>query len=216
MMAQSEAVGVLHLIQPEGTQMAEAKQRLAMAMAEHVGMALSNLHLHETLRNQSIRDQLTGLFNRSFMEESLELELRRTARSQQPLSVIMIELDNFQLINENFGLDVGDSILRRAGMLIQSNVRKGDIACRYSNQTYVIILPQGDLEVSRQRADNLCDQARTLEVKYQSAQVGQITASIGLAIYPGHGQTVENLMRSAEAALNRAKNNGGDCVVIAN
>lgn len=215
MMAQSEAVGVLHLIQPEGIQMPEAKQRLAMAMAEHVGMALSNLRLHETLRNQSIRDQLTGLFNRSFMEESLELELRRTARSQQPLSVIMLELDNFQMVNENFGLDVGDSILRRAGMLIQANVRKGDIACRYSNQTYVIILPQGNLEVSRQRAANLCDQARTLEVKYQSEQVGHITASIGLAAFPDHGQTVENLLRSAEAALNRAKNSGGDCVVVA-
>ena len=127
----------------------------------------------------------------------------------------MLELDNFQLINENFGLDVGDSILRRTGMLIQANVRKGDIACRYSNQTYVIILPQGDLEVSQQRAVSLCDQARALEVKYQSEQVGHITASIGLAAFPGHGQTVENLLRSAEAALNRAKNSGGDCVVVA-
>jgi len=216
MMAQSEAVGVLHLIQPEGVQMPEAKQRLAMAMAEHVGMALSNLRLHETLRNQSIRDQLTGLFNRSFMEESLELELRRAIRSQQPLSVIMLELDNFQLISENYGLDVGDSILRRTGMLLQANVRKGDIACRYSNQTYVIILPQGGFEISRQRAENLCDLARTLEVKYQSSQVGHITASIGLAVFPGHGQTVENLLRSAEAALNRAKNSGGDSVVVAN
>jgi diguanylate cyclase (GGDEF)-like protein/PAS domain S-box-containing protein len=215
MMAQSEAVGVLHLRQPEGTKIPEAKRRLAMAMAEHVGMALSNLRLHETLRNQSIRDQLTGLFNRSFMEESLELELRRAVRSQQPLSLIMLELDNFQLINENYGLDVGDSILRRTGMLLQANVRKGDIACRYSNQTYVIVLPQGNFDVSRQRAESLCDLARTLEVKYQSAQVGQITASVGLAVFPGHGQTVENLLRSAEAALNRAKNSGGDSVVVA-
>jgi diguanylate cyclase (GGDEF)-like protein/PAS domain S-box-containing protein len=216
MMAQSEAVGVLHLVQPEGTQMPEAKQRLAMAMAEHVGMALSNLRLHETLRNQSIRDQLTGLFNRSFMEESLELELRRAARSQLSLSLIMLELDNFQLITEDFGLDVGDSILRRTGMLLQANVRKGDIACRYNNQTYVVILPQGGFEAGRLRAETLCSMARTLEVKYQSAQVGHITASLGLAIFPGHGQTVESLLRSAEAALNRAKNNGGDCVVVAN
>ena len=216
MMAQSEAVGVLHLTMAEGAQMPEAKQRLAMAMAEHVGMALSNLRLHETLRNQSIRDQLTGLFNRSFMEESLEIELRRAVRSQLPLSVIMLELDNFQMINESFGLDVGDSILRRMGMLLQANVRKGDIACRYSNQTYVVILPQGGFEASRQRANNLCDLARALEVKLQSAQVGQITTSVGLAVFPGHGQTVENLLRSAEAALNRAKNDGGDSVVVAN
>jgi len=216
MMAQSEAVGVLHLTMPEGTQMPEAKQRLAMAMAEHVGMALSNLRLHERLRNQSIRDQLTGLFNRSFMEESLDIELRRAVRSQLPLSVIMLEIDNFQLINENFGMDVGDSILRRVGMLLQANVRKGDIACRYSSQTFVVILPQGGYEASRQRTNNLCDLCRTLEVKVQGAQVGHITTSVGLAVFPEHGQIVENLLRSAEASLNRAKNGGGDSVVVAN
>jgi len=215
MMAQSEAVGVLHLTMQQGAQMPEAKQRVAMAMAEHVAMALSNLRLHEKLRNQSIRDQLTGLFNRSFMEESLELELRRASRSQLPLSLIMLELDNFQSINDQYGLDMGESMLRRTGMLFQANVRKGDIACRYSNQTYVIVLPQSSYDVGRQRAENLCALARSLEIKYQSAQVGHISASVGLAVFPGHGQTVPSLLRSAEAALNRAKSSGGNCIVVA-
>jgi len=186
-----------------------------MAMAEHVAMALSNLRLHETLRSQSIRDQLTGLFNRSFMEESLELELRRAARDQRPLSAIILELDNFQMINDDFGLDVGDSILRRTSMLIQANVRKGDIACRYSNQTFVVVLPGSSYEVGRQRAEGICDLTRTLEVKHQSAQVGHVSASVGLAVFPGHGQTAESLLRSAEAALSRAKKSGGNCVVVA-
>jgi diguanylate cyclase (GGDEF)-like protein/PAS domain S-box-containing protein len=215
MMAQSEAVGVLHLVLKPGAQMPEARQRVAMAMAEHVAMALSNLRLHEKLRNQSIRDQLTGLFNRSFMEESLELELRRANRSQLPLSVIMLELDNFQSITENFGLEAGDSILRRAAMLLQSNVRKGDIACRYSNQIYVVTLPQSGYPIGRQRAESLRNLARTLEVKFQGAQVGNISASFGLAVFPSHGQTAENLLRSAEAALTRAKTSGGDCIVVA-
>jgi diguanylate cyclase (GGDEF)-like protein/PAS domain S-box-containing protein len=215
MMAQSEAVGVLHLTMQEGSHMPEAKQRVAVAMAEHVAMALSNLRLHEKLRNQSIRDQLTGLFNRSFMEESLDLELRRATRSQLPLSVIMLELDNFQSINDNYGLDLGESMLRRAGMLIQANVRKGDIACRYGNQTYVVLLPQSGYDIGHQRAENLCTLARTLEVKYQSAQVGHISTSVGLAVFPEHGQTGDSLLRSAEAALNRAKNSGGDRIVVA-
>jgi diguanylate cyclase (GGDEF)-like protein/PAS domain S-box-containing protein len=215
MMAQSEAVGVLHLAIPEGTHLPEAKRRVAMAMAEHVAMALSNLRLHEKLRNQSIRDQLTGLFNRSFMEESFDLELRRASRSQIPLSLIMLELDNFQLINDNYGIEVGDSILRRTGMLLQANVRKGDIACRYGNQTYVILLPQGTYDIGHQRAENLCNLARNLEVKHQGAQVGHISASVGLAVFPDHGQTAEALLRSAEAALNRAKTGGGDCIVVA-
>jgi diguanylate cyclase (GGDEF)-like protein/PAS domain S-box-containing protein len=215
MMAQSEAVGVLHLTQPGDTPMPEAKQRLAVAMAEHVAMALSNLRLHETLRNQSIRDQLTGLFNRSFMEESLELELRRAYRTQSSLSVIMLALDDFQTIIENYGLDAGDSLLRRTGVLLQTNIRKGDIACRYSGHAFVVILPQGSYDISRQRAGILCDLVRALEIQHKGEQVGHISASIGLAVFPSHGQTVENLLRSAEAALNRAKSSGGNCVIVA-
>jgi diguanylate cyclase (GGDEF)-like protein len=216
MMAQSEAVGILHLIQQEDTPMPEAKQRLAVAMAEHVAMALSNLRLHETLRNQSIRDQLTGLFNRSFTEEALELELRRAARSQQSLSVLMLALDDFQALNEHYGLDAGDGVLRNAGMLLQNNIRKGDIACRFSGQTFAVILPQSTFAVSQQRAENLRELARTLEIKYRGERVGHVTVSVGLAVFPDHGQTVENLLRSAEAALNRAKSCGGDCVIVAN
>jgi len=215
MMAQSEAVGILHLAQPEDAQMPESKQRLAVAMAEHVAMALSNLRLHETLRNQSIRDQMTGLFNRSFMEESLELELRRGVRTQHALSVIMLSLDNFQLLNDSHGVDVGDSILRRTGMLLQGNVRKGDIASRYSSQTFTLILPNAGYEVSKKRAEILLDQVRGLEVKNQSELVGYISASVGLAVFPENGQTVESLLRSAEAALNRARGGGGNQVVIA-
>jgi diguanylate cyclase (GGDEF)-like protein/PAS domain S-box-containing protein len=215
MMAQSEAVGILHLIQPEDAQMPEAKQRLAMAMAEHVAMALSNLRLHETLRNQSIRDQMTGLFNRSFMEESLELEIRRAVRSQQPLSAIMLALDNFQTLTENFGLDVGDTILRRTGMLLQANIRKGDIACRFSGQTFILILPQTGFEASQKRASTLLELVRSLEVKKETEVVGHISASVGLAVFPSNGQTSEALLRSAESALNRARSSGGNRVVMA-
>jgi diguanylate cyclase (GGDEF)-like protein/PAS domain S-box-containing protein len=210
MMAQSEAVGILHLAQPEDAQMPESKQRLAMAMAEHVAMALSNLRLHETLRNQSIRDQLTGLFNRSFMEESLELELRRAARSQDPLSIIMLALDNFQDLTERNGLDAGDTILRRAAMVLQANVRKGDIACRFSGQTFILVLPHAGFEVSHKRAETMLELVRTLEVKNQSELVGRISASVGLAVFPNNGQTVEAMLRSAESALNRAKVGGGN------
>ena len=215
MMAQSEAVGVLHLTYSEESQMPEAKQRLAMAMAERVAMALANLRLHETLRNQSIRDQLTGLFNRSFMEESLELEMRRSLRSQQSLSVIMIILDDFQKIGEQSGLDAGEAILRRTAMLIQANIRKGDIACRFSGHAFVVLLPNTSHDVGRQRAETFRNLLRTLEFKYQSGQEQCVSASIGLAMYPDHGQTVEDLLSSAEAAVCRARNGGGDAVIVA-
>jgi len=216
MMAQSEAVGILHLTQPENIKLPEAKQKLALAMAEHVAMALSNLRLHETLRNQSIRDQQTGLFNRSFMEEALELEIRRAVRSQHPLTIIMLAVDEFQGFAEQYGMEAGDSLLHDIGGLLQSNIRKGDIACRYSSQAFVLILPQGSFEVIRQRSESLRELVETSEWKVSNGKGLRTTLSIGLAVFPGHGQTVEGLLRSAEAALSRARNSGGNMVVVAN
>lgn len=214
MTAQSEALGVLHLTQLEDVRMPEAKQRLAVAMAEHVAMALANLKLHETLRNQYIRDPLTGLFNRSFMEEALELELRRAARTQHPLSIIMLALDNMEALIDKYGPETSDSALREIGLLLQANVRRGDIACRFGDQIFVLILPQGNLEVGRQRVESLRDLVRMLEISSGSTPIGPITLSIGLAVFPAHGRTVEALLRSAEGALSRARTSGGDCIVI--
>ncbi|MEJ2110353.1 MAG: PAS domain S-box protein [Acidobacteriota bacterium] len=216
MMAQSEAVGILHLKQPANMPNAEAKQKLAMAMAEHVAMALSNLRLHETLRNQSIRDQLTGLFNRSFMEESLELELRRAIRSQKPLSVIMLAVDEFQEFVEKQGIDKSDALLCDVGALLKTNIRKGDIACRYSGQVFVLILPTAGFQVSHKRAENLTKLVSGSKGNNPDEGNVRISASIGLAVYPEHGQTVESMLRSAEAALNRAKGEGGNTVMVAN
>jgi diguanylate cyclase (GGDEF)-like protein len=215
MMAQSEALGVLHLTQPEGAPITEAKQRLAITMAEHIAMALSNLRLHETLRSQSIRDPLTGLFNRRFMEESLELELRRAARNQKPLGVIMLDVDRFSQINEGMGRDAGDAVLREIGALLQSTIRKEDIACRISGQKFAVILPNGTVEITSQRADNLRQMIRNFEVKHRRQTIGSVTVSAGVAVFPDHGRIGEALLRAADGALNRAMQDGGDRVTVA-
>ncbi|MBN2317679.1 MAG: diguanylate cyclase, partial [Acidobacteria bacterium] len=139
MMAQSEALGILHLMQPENVKMTETKQRMAVTMSEHIAMALSNLRLHETLRSQSIRDPLTGLFNRRFMEESLELEIRRASRNQRPLGMIMMDLDHFKYFNDNFGHEAGDLLLKELGALLKNNIRGEDIACRYGGEEFTLI-----------------------------------------------------------------------------
>jgi diguanylate cyclase (GGDEF)-like protein/PAS domain S-box-containing protein len=215
MMAQSEALGVLHLTQPHDAPMTDAKQRLAITMAEHIAMALSNLKLHETLRSQSIRDPLTGLFNRRFMEESLELELRRAARSQKPLGVLMAEVDHFHSFNDGLGRDAGDAVLRDVGGLMQSTIRKEDIACRITGQKFSVILPNGKAEVTQQRAENLREMIKNYEIRHRRQPVGPVTVSIGIAVFPEHGRIGEALLRAAEGALNRAKQEGGDRVLVA-
>jgi len=215
MMAQSQAIGVLFLEKPLNEPFYESKKQLAVAMAEHIAMALSNLRLHETLRNQSIRDPLTGLFNQNFMEESLELELRRSVRSQRPLGVIMIEVDNSDLIRLTFGQDAEDCIIRDLGKLLQRNIRKEDVVCKLGNCKFVIILPQSDAEVCPQRAENLMAVIRNFDLTHCVPSLGRITASMGIAMFPEQGRTVESLLRAAEAAVNRALEAGGNSIVSA-
>jgi diguanylate cyclase (GGDEF)-like protein/PAS domain S-box-containing protein len=215
MMAQSEALGVLHLMQPDGMKMTESKQRLAVTMSEHIAMALSNLRLHETLRSQSIRDPLTGLFNRRFMEESLELELRRASRNQRSLGMIMIDLDHFKYFNDTFGHEAGDLLLKELGTLLRGNIRGEDIACRYGGEEFTLILPEGTREVTRQRADFYKEAIQRLDVHYRGHPLGRITASMGVAIFPEHGRTGKALIEAADKALYQSKNAGRDQVTMA-
>jgi diguanylate cyclase (GGDEF)-like protein/PAS domain S-box-containing protein len=215
MMAQSEAIGVLHLMQPENVKMTESKQRLAVTMSEHIAMALSNLRLHETLRSQSIRDPLTGLFNRRFMEESLELELRRASRNQRPLGMIMIDLDHFKYFNDNFGHEAGDLLLKELGTLLRANIRGEDIACRYGGEEFTLILPEGTGAVTRQRAEFYKDAIQRLDVRFRGLPLGRITASMGVAIFPEHGRTAKALIEAADKALYRSKSDGRDHVTMA-
>jgi diguanylate cyclase (GGDEF)-like protein/PAS domain S-box-containing protein len=215
MMAQSEALGVLHLMQPDNVKMTESKQRLAVTMSEHIAMALSNLRLHETLRSQSIRDPLTGLFNRRFMEESLELELRRASRNQRSLGMIMIDLDHFKYFNDNFGHEAGDLLLKELGILLRGNIRGEDIACRYGGEEFMLILPEGTRTVTQQRAEFYKDAIQRLDVHYRGLPLGRITASMGVAIFPDHGRTAKALIEAADKALYRSKNAGRDRVTTA-
>lgn len=215
MMAQSEAIGVLHLIQPDNIKMTESKQRMAVTMSEHIGMALSNLRLHETLRSQSIRDPLTELFNRRFMEESLELEIRRATRNKRPLGMIMIDLDNFKYFNDNFGHEAGDLLLKELGALLKSNIRAEDIACRYGGEEFTLILPEGTEVVTHQRAEFYRDAIQKLDVRFRGRQLGRVTASMGVAIFPEHGRTAKALVEAADKALYESKHAGRDRVTLA-
>ena len=215
MMAQSEALGVLHLAQPADARLTEAKQRLAVAMAEHIAMALSNLRLHETLRSQSIRDPLTGLFNRRFMEESLELELRKAARGQHSLGLIMLELDHGHQFIRRHGRDAENAILVGLGSLLQNHVRKEDIACRFGTEKFTLILPKGNRDIIQKRAESLRERVKGLQIRHRSQLLSQFSVSLGAANYPEHGRTADALIRATDSALHRAKSEGGDRLEIA-
>ena len=222
MMAHGESLGVLHLQsglrsqkQPEGTREFTKEQRpLAVSLAEHIALALANLRLREALRRESIRDPLTALFNRRYMEESLERELRRADRKQRPLGMIMLDLDRFKRFNDSFGHEAGDMLLRKLGSFLLSRTRREDIVCRYGGEEFTIILPEASLEVTRQRAEQLREEVKQLTIQYRGQTLGALTLSLGVAGFPEHSATGEDLLRVADLALYRAKGEGSDRVVV--
>ena len=189
----------------------EGARNLGLWVAELLALSLANFRLRETLHAQSTRDPLTGLFNRRYMEDSLERELYRAAREGGTLGIIMADLDHFKDFNDRSGHVAGDAVLRSLADLMSSNVRAEDIVCRYGGEEFTILLPNANLGETRQRAETLREAASGLVVSDSQ----RLTLSLGVAAYPGNGTSARELIEVADAALYTAKSSGRDRVVTA-
>lgn len=213
MVAQGEASGVLHLSMSTHA-LTPVKQQLATTVARQIALAIANLKLYATLQNQSIRDPLTGLFNRRYLNEFLERELRRAERNQECLSILLLDVDHFKLFNDTFGHDAGDAVLRHLSEFLQEHIRGSDIACRYGGEELVLVLPGASLDHAMQRAEQLRQGVKHLHVDYPQP-LGSITVSIGVACFPTHGLSGAIVLQAADMALYHAKATGRDRVVMA-
>ena len=217
--AHGETLGLLHLAcsgacLPGGADVHE-REHLAEALAAQIGMALANLRLRESLHQQSIRDPLTGLYNRRYLEGALPRELSRAGRGGRPLAVFMLDVDHFKLFNDNHGHDAGDAVLRALGKALRESCRQGDIACRFGGEEFTLILPDADEHAAREWAERLLLRVRMLEAKADGKPLPKITISLGLALYPQHGDDGETLMQAADLALYDAKHTGRDRLAVA-
>lgn len=215
MMAHGEAVGMLYVTSNEHTEFGEDMINLVRAVSEQAALALANLRLQETLQAQSIRDPLTHLYNRRYMEASLEREISRAKRNDQPLSVIMLDIDHFKKFNDTYGHEAGDLLLSEFGQLISRNVRAEDIGCRYGGEEFVLILPGADPGVARYRAEALRIAVKALALQYNNLPLSSVTISVGYATFPDTSADPGKLVRAADLALYRAKSGGRDRVVAA-
>lgn len=213
LVARGETLGVVHLCGAPNE--ATAQGELVLTAVEQLSLALSNLQLQETLRIQSIRDPLTGLYNRRYLEESLERELGRCKRRGQPLSVLVLDIDYFKRFNDTHGHDGGDALLSQFGRLIDAMCRTEDIACRFGGEEFVLILPEAGVEVARDRAEGIRLAVAELQVTHMRQSLGPVTCSIGVAAFPLHAETGSALVTIADTALYRAKAEGRDRVVVA-
>ncbi len=171
--------------------------------------------LHMQLREQATRDPLTNLFNRRYMEETLERELARATRENQPISVAMIDIDYFKQLNDTFGHKAGDMMLQALAGLIKAYVRQQDVVCRYGGEEFLVIMPGASLETACQRAEIWRKGAEALRIGYGMQEV-RATLSLGIAVFPNHGATIDALLYAADNALYNAKNGGRNRVIIWN
>jgi len=225
LMAQGTGLGILYLqerqtrqrdgAQVPGECLTTEDRQLAVTVAENVAISLSNLYLQETLRIQSIRDPLTGLFNRRYLEESGERELYRMARGKQPAGLAMIDLDHFKTYNDTSGHEGGDALLRTFGQFLRDHLRKEDIACRYGGEEFCILFCESSLDDTVRRAEQLRLEVNALTVQHRGQHLGAITISIGVASYPTHGSVLTDLIAAADKALYQAKADGRNRVVTA-
>ncbi|MEO6173438.1 MAG: sensor domain-containing diguanylate cyclase [Arenimonas sp.] len=211
--AQGESLGWLYL--STSGHGSFPKLSLAIAAAEQLALALANLKLRQHLRDLSVRDPLTGLFNRRYLTESLSREMARCKRRNLPLSVMVFDLDHFKVFNDTLGHPAGDTLLVAFAHLLQMSVRNEDIACRLGGEEFIIIMPEMDLEIAIRRANELLDATRKLEVMHDGQMLPQITTSIGIAVFPEHSAEAAQLMSSSDNALYQAKHEGRDRYAIA-
>lgn len=222
LMAQGEALGIMSM-QIKGNQEQQepasrisgsAQLRLAAVLAEQVALALGNLKLRESLKNQSICDSLTGLFNRRYMEESLEREFSRANRNKTSVAFIMMDLDHFKRFNDTFGHQAGDALLRAFGELLKKSTRGQDIACRYGGEEFALVLTDSNLEGALKRAETLRQQVKQLSVEHAGQLLGAVSISMGVALFPDHGTTMTEVLRAADQALYTAKREGRDRISV--
>ncbi len=214
MTAFGETIGHLFIEAPYATpECSPHNQQLAETLAEQLALAIANLQLRDALRQDGLRDPLTGLYNRRFLHEFLTKELARSNRSSTPIGLLMIDIDYFKSFNDHFGHSAGDFVLQKVAQAITSHVRPSDVICRYGGEEFIVVMPNANLAAATGRAEQLRIAVRQQRTEFQDQQFGGVTVSIGVAIYPDCGPNSDALLRAADNALYQAKDQGRNQVV---
>jgi len=222
--AMGETIGVLqvrfgppkdHVPESVNERIREFKKGLVIKLADNIALSLANIHLRQLLRNQAIRDPLTGLFNRRYLEETLNREERRAVRTKSPIAILMIDIDHFKDFNDNHGHEAGDAALKCLGDYLNRNFRGSDIACRYGGEEFTVVLLASTAEDAMNRAEDARQSIPKLEFSVRDGQLSGLTVSIGVAELPTHGSDWKSVIAAADKALYQAKSAGRNRAIAA-
>ena len=186
---------------------------LAETVAARTAVNLANLKLRSSLLAQSIRDPLTGLFNRRYLEETLERETQRATRTLGSVGVIMFDIDHFKKLNDRYGHAVGDRVLKEVADVAQSLTRSEDVVCRYGGEEFTVVMP-GAEDAAVDRAEQLRTAIESAYVEHDGSRLS-VTSSFGVATFPRDGLNAESVLRAADSALYDSKKGGRNRVTVA-
>jgi diguanylate cyclase (GGDEF)-like protein len=212
--ALGETLGILHISTESSEQLSASRLAMIQQAGEYAALRLANLRLREKLHDQSIRDPLTGLYNRRFLEATLEQELHRSGRHHTGLGVIMADIDKFKVFNDSFGHTAGDIVLKEVAAMLRRSVRTEDIVCRYGGEEFLVVLPDTTLESVSERAEQVRESIAKLELQHAGHSLGKVTASFGISFSQDGVLTPEILLRYADEALYESKRRGCNCVSL--
>ena len=212
-------INTIHKLK-EGETSARTGLRYGVDELSHIARAIDDAaegleRLLNLLREQTIHDSLTSLYNRRFLDESLKREISKAERNGRPVGIIMIDIDHFKRINDTYGHSMGDAVLVAVAKALLENVRSGDIACRFGGEEFAIVLPGANLSITKGRAEALRAIVEKISFDYLGSPLGPVTISLGAAIFPDHGVDAEMLLQSADIALYAAKAGGRNQTAIA-
>ncbi|WGL84242.1 sensor domain-containing diguanylate cyclase [Enterobacter cloacae] len=210
MIAQGEAIGLLSF-QNITAENAPSRAYLEL-MAEALGLALANQRLRDALLEKALFDPLTGLRNRHHLEDTLRTQMAQAVRNEEPVSCLMIDIDHFKSINDRFGHEAGDQVIKSVASIVQRAVHDSGLAFRYGGEEFLVLLSGVDEEAAQACAKEIYNGVHELSLRYGLSEIGPVDVSIGVASYPQHAQS-DNLLRAADVALYRAKELGRSRIV---
>lgn len=207
-----DLLGLLNLRSAPGESLGPQQRQLLTTLGEVIKLSLSSLKLRDALRAQAIRDPLTGLFNRNYLDETLRRELSRSARHKTPLCVAMLDVDGFKAFNDIYSHHAGDVLLKTLAEFLVKKLRASDIVCRYGGDEFVLVLPDTDLQQVSARLNRIRAEVKNMQCEYEGRILPAASVSIGIAQWPDHGPTAGDLIQAADNALYSAKQSGRDQV----
>jgi diguanylate cyclase (GGDEF)-like protein/PAS domain S-box-containing protein len=210
LVVQGETRGLLSLSLGEGGVIDDDLRQTLQSFGDVVKLSLVNINHRELLGQQALRDQLTSLFNRRYLAETLPREVRRAQRSGSALTVAMLDIDFFKHFNDMHGHDAGDLVLSELGQILQESLRAGDIACRYGGEEFLLVLLDCDLAAARVRLTQICLKVRRNTLMFRGQKLSTVTLSVGLATSSETLPDGESLITAADKAMYLAKTNGRD------